>query len=219
MFSQSSQVGGGVSQYFAIHPTHPQSRLIDRACKIIQEGGVVVYPTDSAYAIGCKIGEADALAQIRHIRQLPDDHLFTLMCRDLSEISTYAVVNNQAFRLLKAHTPGPYTFILPATREVPRRLQHPKRKTIGLRVPEHPITLALLATLDEPLLSASLILPDQEWAMSDPEEIREVLERQVDLIIDGGHCIPESTTVVDLVTDVPTIVRVGRGDPSLLELS
>lgn len=201
-----------MAQYFAVHPTHPQSRLIRQAVEIIRNGGVIVYPTDSCYALGCHIGDKEAMERIRRIRQLSEQHNFTLVCRDLSQLALYAKVDNATYRLLKANTPGPYTFILPATREVPRRLQHPKRRTIGLRVPDHVIAQALLAELGEPLMSVTLMLPGQELPLSDPEEIRARLERQVDLVIDGGNCGIEPTTVIDLESGIPQLVRAGKGD-------
>jgi len=200
-----------MSQFFQIHPVNPQARLIRRAVEIVRDGGVIAYPTDSGYALGCHIGDKDAMERIRVLRVLDDKHNFTLMCRDLSEIATYAKVENSAYRLLKAHTPAPYTFILEATREVPRRLQHPRRKTIGIRVPDNAITQALLAELGEPLLSSTLILPGQDMPMTDAEEIRDTLGNRLDLVIDGGYCGFEPTTVVDLVTGVPDILRVGKG--------
>src|SRR5690606_25082102 len=187
-----------MSQYFDIHPVNPQPRLIRRAVEILQSGGVIVYPTDSCYALGCRLDEKTAVERIAHIRQTGKDHNFTLVCRDLSEISTYARVENAAFRLLKAHTPGPYTFILRATSEVPKRLQNPRRRTIGIRVHEHPVTQALLADLGEPVLSSTLILPGEDMPLTEPWEIREALERQVDLVIDGGNCGIDPTTVVSL---------------------
>ncbi len=205
-----------MSQFFAIHPDNPQPRLIKQAAKIVQDGGVIVYPTDSAYALGCQLANKDAVERIRQIRQLTDKHNFTLVCRDLSEISTYAIVDNAAFRLLKAHTPGPYTFILRATSEVPRRLLHPKRNTIGLRVPDSKIVRALLDELDEPLMSVTLALPDQEFPFVDAQDIYESLQHRVDLVIDGGACGMTPTTVVDLMQEIPTILRVGKGDPSAI---
>jgi tRNA threonylcarbamoyl adenosine modification protein (Sua5/YciO/YrdC/YwlC family) len=203
-----------VSQFFVLHPSNPQPRLIKQAVKIIQDGGVIVYPTDSAYALGCQLANKNALERIRFIRQLDDKHNFTLVCRNLSELSTYAVVDNSAFRLLKAHTPGPYTFILSATREVPRRLLQPKRNTIGLRVPASRIVQDLLAELNEPLMSVTLALPDQEFPFVDAHDIYEILGKQVDLVIDGGPCGMTPTTVVDLVNGQPVILRVGKGDTS-----
>lgn len=201
-----------MAQFFSIHPDNPQKRLIAQAAHILLQGGVLVYPTDSCYALGCQIGNKDALQRIRHIRNLDPDHNLTLMCKDLSEISTYARVGNTAFRLMKALTPGPYTFLLMASRDVPKRLQHPKRKTIGLRVPDHPIAQALLMELDQPILSTSLILPGEEFPETVADEIRNVLGNQVDLIIDGGICGMEPTTVVSLIDDSPEIVRPGKGD-------
>ena len=201
-----------MSQFFQIHPENPQARLISQAVDIIREGGVVVYPTDSAYALGCQIGDKAALDRIRRIRKLDDKHNFTLVCSDLSEIATYAKVDNTAYRLLRHCTPGPYTFILRATSEVPRRLMHPKRKTVGLRVPDNRIAAALLQDLGEPLMSVTLIMPDDDLPLIDPYDIRATLERDVDLVIDGGYCGLEPTTVVDLADEAPVILRVGKGD-------
>lgn len=203
-----------MSQYFSLHPVNPQLRLIRGAVEILKAGGVVVYPTDSCYALGCHLGDKDAMERIRRIRRADKDHNFTLMCRDLSEIATYAKVDNPTFRLLKAYTPGPYTFILEATREVPRRLQHPKRKTIGIRVPDHAVPQAMLAELGEPIMSSTLILPGDDMPLTDPEEMRERLEHQVELVMDGGPCGLEATTVVDLSGEVPRLLRSGRGDPA-----
>jgi tRNA threonylcarbamoyl adenosine modification protein (Sua5/YciO/YrdC/YwlC family) len=200
-----------MSQFFTIHPENPQQRLIHQAVDIIRRGGLVIYPTDSAYAIGCHIGDKKALDRIRLIRHLDKHHNFTLVCRDLSELALYAKVDNQVYRTLKAHTPGSYTFILEATSEVPRRLMHPKRKTVGLRVPANPIALALLEELGEPLMSVTLIMPDDEFPLIDPYDIRDILEHRVDLIIDGGFCGLEMTTVVDLTGEVPQILREGVG--------
>ncbi|HEV2110370.1 MAG TPA: L-threonylcarbamoyladenylate synthase [Gammaproteobacteria bacterium] len=202
-----------MSQFFSLHPVNPQLRLIRGAVEILRTGGVVVYPTDSCYALGCLVGDKDAMERIRRIRAAGKDHNFTLVCRDLSEIAVYAKVDNPTFRLLKAYTPGPYTFILPATREVPRRLQHPKRKTIGIRVPDHAVPLALLTELGEPLMSSTLILPGDDVPLTDPEEMRSRLEHQVELIMDGGPCGFEPTTVVDLSGVAPKVMRVGRGNP------
>jgi len=201
-----------MSQYFVLHPTHPEPRLIKRAVEIVRKGGVIAYPTDSSYAIGCHIGDKDAMERIRRIRGVDERHHFTLVCRDLSEIGTFAKVDNAQYRLLKAHTPGTYTFILKATRELPRRLAHPKRSTVGVRVPEHPATHALLAELNEPLLSSTLIMPDETEPLNDAESIRERLGSQLDLILDGGACGIEPTTVIDLSGDTPTLVRRGKGD-------
>lgn len=201
-----------MSQYFQIHSVTPQLRLIRQAVQVLRDDGVIIYPTDSCYALGCRIGDKGAMERIRRIRRLDEGHNFTLVCRDLSEISTYAKVDNTAYRLVKALTPGAYTFILAATHEVPRRLQHPKRRTIGLRVPDNVIAQALLAELGEPLLSTTLILPGEELPMTDPQEMREALEHDVDLVIDGGYCGFEPTTVVDFVEGVPNVVRSGKGD-------
>jgi tRNA threonylcarbamoyl adenosine modification protein (Sua5/YciO/YrdC/YwlC family) len=205
-----------MSQYFAIHSVTPQKRLIQRAVEIIDHGGLIVYPTDSCYALGCHIGDKQAMQRIRKIRQVDDKHHFTLVCKDLSELSTYAVVDNSAYRLMKNCTPGPYTFLLKATHEVPRRLQTPKRKTIGLRVPDHPIALQLCEALGQPLMSSTLILPDSDEPLSDPQEIRDLLKNEVDLVIDGGYCGIEATTVIDFVEKSPTILRQGKGDASWL---
>ena len=201
-----------MSQFYQIHPDNPQARLIRNAADIIRGGGVVVYPTDSAYALGCQIGDKNALDRIRRIRKLDDRHNFTLVCSDLSEIATYARVDNAAYRLLRHCTPGPYTFILKATSEVPRRLMHPKRKTVGLRVPDNRIAAALLADLGEPLMSVTLIMPGDEYPLIDPYDIRDSLQHEVDLVIDGGYCGMEPTTVVDLADDTPMVLRVGKGD-------
>lgn len=200
-----------MSQFFTLYPDNPQPRLIKQAAAILRDGGVIALPTDSSYALACHLGDKSAQDRIRTIRAVDDKHHFTLMCRDLSEIAVYARVDNQQFRLLKANTPGSYTFILEATREVPKRLQHPKRNTIGLRVPDHPITLALLAELDEPLLTMTLILPDETMPMHEAESIRDQLEHQLDLIIDAGACGIEPTTVIDLTHGEPQLMRAGRG--------
>lgn len=204
-----------MSQFFIIHPDNPQLRLVREAVKIIQNGGVIVYPTDSAYALGCQMANKEALERIRELRQLDEKHNFTLVCRDLSELSTYASVDNTIFRLLKAHTPGPYTFVLKATREVPKRLHHPKRNTIGMRVPKSKIVQAILSELNEPLMSVSLILPDQEYPFVDAEDIYKALGKRVDLVIDGGPCSVTPTTVVDLVDGSPKVLRAGKGDPTV----
>ncbi len=206
-----------MAQFFQIHQDNPQARLIRQAADILRRGGLVAYPTDSAYALGCHIGDKQALDAIRQLRQLDKKHNFTLMCRDLSELSSYARVDNSTFRLLKHHTPGPYTFILEATSEVPKRLQHPKRKTIGLRVPENPIALALMEELGEPIMTSSLLLPGEEYPMTDPYDIRDSLEHQVELVIDGGYCGMEPTTVIDLSGEAPELVRQGRGDYAAFE--
>lgn|SRR5574340_1305952 len=208
-----------MAQYFSIHPVNPQPRLIRQAVEIIRGGGVIVYPTDSCYALGCQLGNKEAMRRIREIRGVGEQHHLTLVCRDLSEIAQYARVDNRQFRLLKANTPGSYTFILLATREVPKRLQHPKRNTVGLRVPDHAVAQALLAELGEPLLSSTLLLPQHALPLSDPEEIRELLERRVDLILDGGYCGLEPTTVIDLTEEVPVLVRKGKGPAALFGLN
>ena len=202
-----------MAQYFHIHPQNPQPRLIKQTVQIIASGGVVVYPTDSYYAIGCHIGDKSAMDRIRRIRRLDDNHNFTLVSRDLSQISLYAKLENEQYRLIKAHTPGPYTFILPATRQVPRRLQHPKRKTIGLRIPDSNIVSALLLELGEPLMSSTLILPGEQ-VLSDPLDIRDRVECEVDLVVDGGYCGIEPTTVVEWLGETPKITRIGLGDPA-----
>lgn len=207
-----------MSQFLEIHAANPQQRLISRAVAVIRGGGVIVYPTDSCYALGCGLGDKAPLERIRRIRQVEQSHNFTLVCRDLSELATYARVDNSAFRLLKTLTPGPYTFILQASREVPRRMQNPRRKTIGLRVPRHPITQALLESLGEPLMSSTLLLPGDELPLTDSREILERLDSQVDLVIDGGYCGLEPTTVLDLTGETPNVLRHGRGDVSLLSL-
>jgi len=201
-----------MSQFFAIHPKNPETRLIKRVVDVVRQGGVIAYPTDSCYALGCHIGDKTAMERIRRIRGVDERHHFTLVCRDLSEIGTFAKVDNAQYRLLKAHTPGTYTFILKATRELPRRLAHPKRATVGVRVPEHPVTHALLTELNEPLLSSTLILPGQKEPLNDAESIRENLEHQVDLILDGGACGIEPTTVIDLSGDAPILIRRGKGE-------
>ncbi|UTW46053.1 threonylcarbamoyl-AMP synthase [bacterium SCSIO 12696] len=206
-----------MSQFFSIHPDNPQARLVRQAVEIIRAGGVIAYPTDSAYALGCHIGDKAALDKIRAIRQLEKRHNFTLVCRDLSELASYAKVDNVRFRLLKGLTPGPYTFVLQATSEVPRRLMHPKRKTVGLRVPANAVALALLQELGEPLMSVTLQLPGDEYPLTDPYDIRDLLEHRVDLVIDGGYCGLEPTSVVDLTDDTPVILRRGMGDLSLFD--
>nr|WP_067298819.1 L-threonylcarbamoyladenylate synthase [Marinobacterium profundum] len=200
-----------MSQFFQIHQENPQKRLVQQAAEIIRQGGVVVYPTDCAYALGCHLGDKSAMERIQRIRKLDDKHNFTLVCQDLSEISTYAKMDNQCYRLIKAHTPGAYTFILNATSEVPRRLMHPKRRTIGIRIPNNPIALALMEALGEPIMSTSLILPGDVEPLADPYDIRDLLQHSVDLVIDGGYCGVEATTVVNLVEGVPEIVRQGAG--------
>lgn len=201
-----------MSQFFSVHPENPQKRLIGQAADIIRRGGVVAYPTDTTYALGCHLGDKQSLDRIRQIRRLDDKHFFTILCRDLSELGIYARVNNQVFRQLKAHTPGPYTFILEATKEVPRRLQTGKRKQIGMRVPDSQIMQDLLAALDEPLLNTTLTMPNDEYPLMDPWDIRATLEHQVDLVIDGGFGGIEETTVIDFTAEIPELVRQGVGD-------
>ena len=207
-----------MAQYFSLHPQNPQPRLIQMAVRIIREGGLVVYPTDSTYAIGCHIGDKSAMERMRAIRQVDARHHFSLVCRDLSEIALYAKVDNQQFRLLKANTPVCYVFILEATREVPKRLQHPSRRTIGLRVPDHPVVRALLAQLDEPLLSTTLSLPDEEEPLTDPQVFRHKIENQVELILDAGPCGMEPTTVLNLTGPEPVVVRQGKAVNALFGL-
>jgi tRNA threonylcarbamoyl adenosine modification protein (Sua5/YciO/YrdC/YwlC family) len=203
-----------VAQFFAIHPENPQARLIEESADTIRRGGVVVLPTDSGYALGCALENKRGVDVIRQIRRLDHKHNFTLLCRDLSEISVYARVENQDYRLLKSHTPGAYTFILEATREVPRRLLHPKRKQIGIRIPDNRIALDLLENVGEPLMTSTLMLPGDDLPMTDPYEINEVLGHQLNLIIDGGFCGFEGTTVIDLTQDIPLVTRQGAGDAS-----
>jgi len=203
-----------VAQFFAIHSDNPQVRLIQQAADVIRQGGVVVLPTDSGYALGCALENKRGVDVIRQIRRLDDKHNFTLLCRDLSEIALYARVENQEYRLLKAHTPGAYTFILEATREVPRRLLHPKRRQIGIRVPDNRIALDLLENVGEPLMTSTLMLPGESLPMTDPYEINAVLGHQLDLVIDGGFCGFEGTTVIDLTQELPMVTRQGAGDAS-----
>jgi len=200
-----------MTQLLHIHPDNPQLRLVRQVVDAVESGGVIVYPTDSTYALGCGLGNKQALERIRQLRQLDKYHNFTLVCRDLSELSSYAQTNNSVFRLLKAYTPGPYTFILPATREVPRRLQHYKRKTIGLRVPDHPVCQSILELLAAPLMSATLIIPPHRLPLADPEDIYQALHDKVDVIVDSGSCGLDPTTVVDLTSDEPHILRQGKG--------
>ncbi|WP_423906818.1 L-threonylcarbamoyladenylate synthase [Candidatus Spongiihabitans sp.] len=203
-----------MAQYFSIHPINPQRRLIHQAAEIIGHGGVVAYPTDSSYALGCSIGNKEAMNRIRIIRKIGEDHNFTLVCKDLSELSIYAKVDNDIYRLLKRFTPGPYTFILAATGEVPRRLQNPKRRSIGLRVPDFRIVELLLGELNEPLMSSTLIMPGETLPLNDAEQIRRALEHEIDLVIDGGPCDFQPTSVVDLISGIPNVRRVGKGDVS-----
>lgn len=201
-----------MSQFFAVHPENPQARLIRQAVDILNAGGVIAYPTDSAYALGCRLGDKNTLARIRRIRSLDDNHNFTLVCPDLSALGTYARVSNSAYRLIRNAIPGPYTFILEATGEVPKRLLHPRRKTVGVRVPDHPIAQALLQELGEPILSVTLILPGDEYPLTDAYDIRETLEHEVDLVIDGGFCGMEPTSVLDLTDEDVRVLRKGLGD-------
>lgn len=204
-----------MAQYVQIHPVDPQPRLIRQAVDVVRAGGVIVYPTDSCYALGCHIGDKAAMERLRVIRQVDEKHHFSLVCRDLSEIATYAKVDNRQYRLLKAATPGCYAFILEATREVPKRLQHPRRRTIGLRIPDHPVVRALLAELNEPLLTSTLTLPGEDVPLNDPEEFRERIDHLVDLILDAGSCGIEPTTIVNLTGELPVITRVGKGSTAL----
>jgi len=207
-----------MSQFFQIHPDNPQPRLIRQAVELLRDGAVIAYPTDSAYALGCHLEDKKAMDRIRRIRQVDDKHNFTLVCGDLSQISNYAkLTNNTLFRILNSYTPGPYTFILRATSEVPRRLLHPKRRTIGIRIPDNAIAQALVAELGEPIMSSTLILPGDDVPLTDPDEIRERLEHQVDLVIDGGHCGFEPSTVVDMTNEIPRVLRRGKGETEPFE--
>lgn len=208
-----------MSQLFEIHPQNPQMRLIRRAAEIIREGGVIVYPTDSCYALGCHLGDKTAMARIRRIREADRHHHFTLVCRDLSEIAHYARVDNSQYRLLRKHTPGPYTFLLQATRETPKRLQNPRRRTIGIRVPDHPVPRLLLTELDEPIMSSTLLLPGDDVPLTNAQDIQSRLEGVIDVVLDGGDCGVEPTTVVDLTGDAPRIIRRGRGDARPFEVT
>lgn len=201
-----------MSQYFQIHPENPQRRLVKRAVEILQGGGLIVYPTDSSYAFGWLPGEKEAQERVKALRRLDDRHNYTLICRDMAEAGRFAKVGNEAFRLIKTHTPGPYTFILEGTRDLPKRLLNPRRKTVGIRIPDHPITQALLEAAGGPLMSSTLYLPGESMPLNDPEEVRERLQRQVDAVIDGGPCSLKPTTVVDLSSGSPTILRAGRGE-------
>jgi len=207
-----------MSQYFEVHPENPQIRLLKQAAQILHAGGVVAVPTDSSYALVCRLDDKSAAERLRRIRQVDDKHHLTLLCRDLSELALYARVDNRQFRLIKQGTPGPFTFILEATKEVPRRLSHPSRRTIGLRVPEHKVLQALLEVLEQPLLATTLIPPGETEALNDPEEIREQFEKQLQAVIDAGACPMQPTTIIDLTDDDPVVVRQGRGDPALLGL-
>ncbi|HJS22010.1 MAG TPA: L-threonylcarbamoyladenylate synthase [Steroidobacteraceae bacterium] len=206
-----------MAQLFEIHPENPQVRLVRRAAEIMRGGGVIVYPTDSCYALGCHLGDKQAMERIRRIRLADAGHPFTLVCRDLTEISRYARIDNRQYRLLRKFTPGPYTFLLRATRETPKRLQNPRRRTIGIRIPDHPVPQLLLRELAEPIMSSTLLLPGDDLPLTDAREIRERLEHAVDVVLDGGNCGLEPTTVIDLAADVPAIVRRGRGDTAPFE--
>lgn len=212
IIKESLPACNALTQYFSIHPTHPQQRLLAQAADIVRSGGLVVYPTEATYALGCQIGDKDAIERIRALRRLDKQHHFTLTCRDLSEIATYARVSDPNFRLLKELTPGPFTFLLPATREVPRRLVHPKKKTIGIRVPDHPIARGLLEELGAPMMSTTMSLPGDLAPSGDPEDLRDRLRSQVDLIIDGGSCGIVPTTVLDLTGPIPEVIRQGLGE-------
>ncbi len=203
-----------MTHYLSIHPENPQPRFLEQAAAIVRDGGIIAFPTDSCYALGCHLGDKDAVDRIRAIREVDARHHLTLMCRDLSEIAHFARVDNVRYRLLKATTPGSYVFILEGTRELPRRVLHPKRKTIGLRIPDHRIAQALLTELNEPLLTATLLLPGNETPLTEGWEIQEALDGRIELILDGGYCGTEATTVVDLTDSVPRIMRFGRGDPT-----
>ena len=208
-----------MSQYFEVHPLNPQARLLKQAAQILHDGGVAAIPTDSSYALACHLDDKAAAEQLRRIRQVDDRHHLTLLCRDLSEVASYARVDNKQYRLLKLATPGPFTFILEATKEVPRRLSHPSRRTIGLRVPDHPVTSALLDIVGQPLIATTLIAPGESEPMNDPLAIRERFEKQVQAIVDAGACPMQPTTVIDLSGDAPVVIRLGRGDPALLGLT
>jgi len=205
-----------MGRYLEIHPKNPQPRLIAEVTEVLRAGGVIVYPTDSIYAVGCRLGDREAIERIRRLRRLDRKHLFTLVCRDLSEIATYARVDNQTYRMIRRMTPGPYTFILPATKQVPKRLQHPRRRTVGIRVPTHPVTLAMIEDLGEPLLSTTMQLPDEDHPMTEAFEIFDAIGNEVDLVIDGGPCGMDPTTVIDLVGPYPEIIRRGMGNVDFL---
>ena len=216
---EPSLAAATMAQFFQVHPTTPQPRLVRQAAAILRAGGLIAYPTDSSYALGCRIGDAAAARRIRQIRGVDDAHLLTLVLRDLSEIGHFAKLDNRQFRIVRQGTPGRYTFLLPATREVPRRLQHPRRSTIGVRVPDHAVVQALLQELGEPILSSTLMLPGSSEPLNDAEAIKEQVGAKLDLIIDAGACTAEPTTVIDLSAEPPVIVRVGAGDPARLGVS
>jgi tRNA threonylcarbamoyl adenosine modification protein (Sua5/YciO/YrdC/YwlC family) len=206
-----------MARYFDVHPENPQKRAIGQVVDLIRDDGLIAYPTDSCFALGCQLGNKDGLERIRTIRQLDDRHHFTLVCQNFSQLGQFVQISNAVFRSIKAATPGSYTFILPATKEVPRRLLHPKKKTVGVRIPDHVVTQALLEELGEPLLSSTLLLPDEEEPMTQGWEIKELLDHQIDAVIDSGDCGTEPTTVIDFSEDVPEVVRVGAGDPKPFE--
>lgn len=202
-----------MARFFEIHPDNPQQRLVNQAVQMVNQGALIAYPTDSGYALGAKLGNGEAVERIKGLRELDDDHHYTLVCHDFAQLSKFVFVPNPVFRLIKSHTPGPYTFILPATREVPRRFMNPKKRTVGVRIPDNPITQALVTTLAEPLLSSTLLLPGDDIAMSDGWEVKERLDNVVDAVIDG-QCGNEPTTVVDFSSGDPVVTRVGAGDPA-----
>ena len=206
-----------MARYFAVHPVDPQRRAITQVVQLVRDGGLIAYPTDSCFALGCELGNSGGLHRIREIRNLDDKHHFTLVCRDFAQLGQFVHVSNEAFRLIKASTPGSYTFILPATKEVPRRLLRPKKKTVGVRIPQHAVAQALLAELDEPLLSSTLLLPDEPEPLIQGWEIKERLDQVVDAVVDSGDCGTEPTTVIDFCGSEPEIVRRGAGDPSRFE--
>ena len=206
-----------MARYYDVHPKDPQRRTIAQVVDLIRDGGLIAYPTDSCYALGCQIGNKDGLERIRAIRDLDEKHHFTLVCKDFSQLGQFVQIDNSIFRQVKAATPGSYTFILPATKEVPRRMMHPKKRTVGARIPDHPVAQAILAELGEPLVSSTLLLPGYDEPLTQGWEIKEALENQIDAVIDSGECGPEPTTVIDLREPVPEVVRVGAGDPSLFE--
>ncbi|QNE20410.1 threonylcarbamoyl-AMP synthase [Kribbella qitaiheensis] len=206
-----------MARYFDVHPENPQKRAIGQVVELVRGGGLIAYPTDSCFALGCALGNKDGIDRIKSIRQLDDRHHFTLVCQDFAQLGQFVHISNAVFRSIKAATPGSYTFILPATKEVPRRLLHPKKKTVGVRIPDHVVTQALVGELGEPLLSTTLLLPDQEEPMTQGWEIKELLDHQVDAVVDSGDCGTEPTTVIDFSEDVPEVVRVGAGDPSPFE--
>jgi tRNA threonylcarbamoyl adenosine modification protein (Sua5/YciO/YrdC/YwlC family) len=208
-----------MAQYFEVHPVNPQPRLLRQAAQILEDGGVAAIPTDSSYALACHLDDKAAAEKLRRLRAVDERHHLTLLCRDLSELASYARVDNRQYRLLKLATPGPFTFILEATKEVPRRVSHPSRRTIGLRVPEHPVTGALLALLGQPLLATTLIAPGEREPMNDPARIRDRFEKSVQAIVDAGACPMQPTTVIDLTAEAPVVVRLGRGDPAQLGLT